>query len=149
MHARLARRRLDFAGRAAENLEQIGFVGLLHACAGPDQVDQRNPDENRKAAQHHGEGDGLQADAAEPAHIAQLGHPQHQRREDQRNDNHEDQAQKNLAGRVGDRADEVLQSLRGTPHPVGYQAGGGAGQHPVENLLVQRNPAHLSHGAVS
>ena len=83
---------------------QPGARLLRHPLARAQQVDQRDTEQHCDARHHDGVGEGLEAHAAEAAHVAQPRHPQHQGREDERQHKHEEQPQEDLTHRLGARS---------------------------------------------
>jgi hypothetical protein len=84
----------------------------VHADARLDPVDQQQTDQHRDRRQHRGVAQRAPTDATERADIAHLADADHQRRKQQRNDEHEDQTQENGRERVGTVVDEVAHPLR-------------------------------------
>jgi hypothetical protein len=74
----------------------------LQAFAGPNRVDQRQPDHDRGRTEQRGVAERASGDAGEPLAPAQLVDADDQRREHHRHDDHEDGAQEHLAERPED-----------------------------------------------
>ena len=141
MQARLRLGRLlDRGGRAADRLERP-VRRLGKPLAGADDVRQPDTDEHRHAAQDQGEQEGLEPDAAQPAHIPQLGHTEDDRREDQRDDHHEDQSEEYLAEGIADVVYGPLQPGASLAGMMSDEPEGPARDHPDEDLRVQGKSA--------
>ncbi len=110
VHPRLRRLRLGEHRRAlggARHHSRPGLVG--EPLAGLEYIHQDQSEEDGDRRHHHRVGERLQADPPEALQIAEAGDPEHQRREDERHDQHEEQAEEDLPHRlrhVGEEPDQ-------------------------------------------
>ena len=80
-----------------------------HPLAGLDQVDQPDPEQHRDRRDHDRVHQGLQADPAEALQVPEPGDTERQRGDDQRDHQHEEQAQEDLTDRHGHVAQEPVE----------------------------------------
>ena len=79
-----------------------GLVG--EPLAGLEHVDQHQTEEHGDRRHHHRVGERLEADPPEALQVAEAGDPEHQGREDERHDQHEQQPEEDLPHRLRRRA---------------------------------------------
>ncbi len=112
--------------------------------AGPDQVDQDDPQDDRDGRHDDGVGERLRADPPEAAKVAEPRHAEHEGGEDQGHDQHEEQAQEDLPRRLGDVGDEGLQARVVPEQPVRDDPREAAGREADRHPGVERElpPGH-------
>ncbi|MNF61221.1 hypothetical protein D3C84_428570 [compost metagenome] len=113
----------------------------VDAGAGLEEVRQQQADHYRHGGHHLEVDDGLQADAAELLGVAHAGDADDERGDDDRNDDHLDQADEDVAGRLQDVGDPP--GLLGTE--MVEQGANGDTQHQPDEYLPREAQSGLGH----
>ena len=107
------------------------------SLAGPQHIDQGDPDEDGDGRHHDRVEQGLEADPAQGPGVAHPGDAHHQRREDQRDHQHEQQAQEDLPERQRDVLDERREPWIVAHQEMGENSPGDAEEAADQDLGVE------------
>ena len=138
-----------FGGIAAvAGFEAVARFGI-DAFAGADGVGEGEADDDGDGRDDQGVAEGFQADAAELADVADAGDADDERREDERNDDHQKKAEEEGADRFGDIRDDPDDArIVAAEQDVGEDAGGDADAETDQDAGVEREALGTIRGLV-